>query len=437
MSLAVVAYATLLPFEFGDTSLERAWEIYTGIGFRGITGGNQGQWVANVLLYIPLGFFWAAWLTHAVRNRVGQVFMGLLAVLVALVTTMTIEFLQIWLPVRYPAIADMSGNFLGGVIGVVSWFALRTWLGRWLEQVRHGGPAALVVFLSAYVVAYVGLILLPFDLVVSPWALAERLVSSDFSLWAQSAGCLADPSCIGFRGAELVASIPLGLLLAVLIPRTRQEPWQAGMALALAVAMGLELLNLFVASGVVEGRSALMRAFGITLGIFVGRSMLTDASRLLAVLRQWGPLIVAGAGLPYVLLLVVGSHEFRPYQWDVDQALETLQGTRLLPFYYHYNVAEVAALRSVLLHLLLYAPLGVFAWLLALRVRATRHQIAAWAAGVAVSLAALVEFGKLFTEGGRPDSSSLVLAGLAAAGAVILLDWFAFALTRRGAPAPR
>lgn len=437
LSLGVIAYATLLPFEFRDISLERAWEVYTSIGFQGVTGGNYAQWVANILLYTPLGFFWAAWLTHGVASRSGQLLIGVLVALIALATTMTIEFLQIWLPVRHPAIADMSGNFLGGVVGVIGWFALRAPLGRWREHLRVGGDTALGVALSAYVVAYIGLILLPFDLVVSPWAVADRLASSSFNLWAQSGGCLGDLSCMGFRGAELAASIPLGLLLALLIPRALREPWRIGLAAALVWAIGLELLNLFVASGLVEGRSALMRAAGIGLGLGAARLVLADASLLLARLRRWGPLLVAGAAMPYLLLLLLGSHEFRPYHWNIEEAVKTLETTRLLPFYYHYNVAEVAALRSMLFYLLMYAPMGLFAWLLALRLRASRNQIAGWAAGAAVVLALLVEFSTLFTEGGRPDSSTLVLAGVAAVGMVALLDWFAFALTRRHRAAPR
>ncbi|ABM62314.1 VanZ family protein [Halorhodospira halophila] len=432
LSLAVIAYATLLPFEFRDVSLAQAWEAYTGIRFAGLTGGNYAQWVANILLYTPLGFFWAAWLTRSVGSRSGQVVMGLLAALVALATTMTIEFLQIWLPFRYPAIADMSGNFLGGVIGVVVWLTLRGRLGVWLAEIRQGGPVAVGIALSAYAVAYIGIVLLPFDLVVSPWALADRLTSSALNPWAQAGGCLGDLSCVGFRGAEVAASLPLGVLLAWTVPQVRDDPWRFGLAAVVGWAVSLELLNLFVASGVVEGRSALMRAIGIGLGLGVAGLLLADPSRLLARLRQWGPLLVAGVAVPYLLLLLLGNHEFGPYRWDGQRAIETLQATRLLPFYYHYHIAEVAALRSMLFHMLMYAPVGLFAWILALRVRVSRNQVVAWAAGAAVGLALLVEIGKLLTEEGRPDSSTLVLAGIAAATTVTLLEWLAFALTRKG-----
>ena len=436
LSLFGVAYVTLLPFEFRDVSIAQAWDLYTGIGFGGITGGNYAQWVANILLYTPVGFFWAAWLTRAARSRPGQVAMGVMAAGVALATTMTIEFLQIWLPVRYPAIADMSGNFLGGVIGVVGWFILRSRLGLWLEHVRHGGPMAVGIALSAYAAAYVGLILLPFDLVLSPWAIADRLTSNAFNFWAESGGCLGDLSCMGFRGAEVAASLPLGVLLALLFPQARYGSWTFRLAAVAGLAAGFELLNLFVASGVVEGRSALMRAVGISLGLSAAGLLLTDASRLLAGLRQWGPLLVAGAAVPYLLLLLLGNHDFGRYHWDAGQAVETLQATRLLPFYYHYHIAEVAALRSMLFHVLMYAPVGFFAWILALRARWSRSEIVAVATLAAVGLAFLIEFGKLFTAGWRPDSSTLVLAAIAAAGTVTLLDWLAFALTRRNPTGP-
>jgi hypothetical protein len=61
LSLLAALYATLLPFEFRTASLAGAWDTYTSLSFqwsRSFTPDARQQWVANALLFLPLGFFW-------------------------------------------------------------------------------------------------------------------------------------------------------------------------------------------------------------------------------------------------------------------------------------------------------------------------------------------------------------------------------------------
>ncbi|MBK1727771.1 VanZ family protein, partial [Halorhodospira neutriphila] len=157
LALAGAVYMTLLPFEFADLSLEQAWAAYSAIRLDTPIDADRVQWAANILLFLPLGFFWAAWLTHGVGGRAARGLLALAAVLVSLAATCAVEFLQVWLPYRQPAIADMSGNLLGGALGAAAWLALRPHLGAWLRTLRGGGLPALRLALLAYALVYVAL----------------------------------------------------------------------------------------------------------------------------------------------------------------------------------------------------------------------------------------------------------------------------------------
>ncbi|MFP4147302.1 MAG: VanZ family protein [Halorhodospira sp.] len=433
VSLFVVAYFTLLPFEFRSVSLEEAWRTYTSISFA-VVGSDYPQWVANLLLYIPLGFFWAAWLSQQVRSSAGRIMAGVAATLIALVTTMVIEFLQIWLPYRYPAVADMSGNLLGGVVGGLAWFLLQDKLRGWLVILHTGGQSAVRLTFFAYAVAYIGLLLIPFDLVFFWGALWERMGSSAVNAWAEEGGCWSDISCLAMRIAEIVASVPLGMLLAWLIAERHRQWLRLGLLAAPLVGLALEWINLFVASGTVEGRSAFMRALGIGIGVLGAAALGERGGQNLIILRRWSMVIVVLGAVPYTLLLLYINHGLGPYRWDWLQAWETAQSVHWLPFYYHYHVAEVAALRSMLLHVLMYAPVGVAAWLVALRGRGACGSLVIGAGAAGAAIALVMEIGQLFVDGGRPDSAAILLAGGGAALTAFLLEWLAEVGTRPAQP---
>ena len=122
LSLVGALYLTLLPFEFefSKVPLDSALANFKGLGFEEGRAKTRQQWFANALMFMPLGFFWAAWLGAASRGSLRLAAVTAAAGL-GLVVTASVEFLQSWLPLRTPSLLDMSGNFAGAVAGGVVW----------------------------------------------------------------------------------------------------------------------------------------------------------------------------------------------------------------------------------------------------------------------------------------------------------------------------
>ena len=104
--LVVTAVITLAPFRFaGPVEPRLAWLV------------NPGDVVANVLLFVPLGFLYRISAHPAARPghwpTIGA----------ALLVSATLETLQIFLPGRYPSPVDVLSNTLGAGLG--SWLHAR------------------------------------------------------------------------------------------------------------------------------------------------------------------------------------------------------------------------------------------------------------------------------------------------------------------------
>lgn len=108
----LVVYGSLHPFSgWRDTGvsplafLEGGWPRYWSVF----------DLVANVLVYIPLGFLLALGLT----GLPGRWTPAVLATLLAGAVSFGLETLQTWLPSRVPSNLDLACNALGGLIGAV------------------------------------------------------------------------------------------------------------------------------------------------------------------------------------------------------------------------------------------------------------------------------------------------------------------------------
>ena len=54
--LAFVVYGSLVPLDFRPIPLDQAWLSFQQVPFLSLGVGSRADWVANGVLYVPLGF---------------------------------------------------------------------------------------------------------------------------------------------------------------------------------------------------------------------------------------------------------------------------------------------------------------------------------------------------------------------------------------------
>jgi len=139
--------------------------------------------------------------------------------------------------------------------------------------------------------------------------------------------------------------------------------------------------------------------------------------------------------LPLYLLLVAWLVLAGTQGFADGAVVERLQTLRWLPLHRHYFVPEASAIRSLSLHLGIYAGVGLWLWLWDLRGRDGPSSGRAWYAAAGAALPALLlESGKLFLLGPPPDTAAPLLAALGAGVFYLLLCRIRG--VEMGAPAP-
>lgn len=111
-SFLCIVILTLAPFDFRFESGVSLIEAVNRFSHRSSTD----DWIANVLLYMPLGFSLAAWLWVKKVSRSAQFVCVLFC---AFGISATVEILQIFLPLRVAASTDIYANSGGGLLGLL------------------------------------------------------------------------------------------------------------------------------------------------------------------------------------------------------------------------------------------------------------------------------------------------------------------------------
>ncbi|MEZ6139607.1 MAG: VanZ family protein [Zavarzinella sp.] len=161
-----IVYGSLVPFEaislsFSTARIQFAEAMRTTFSFE-----SRSDWVANILLYIPLGFVGCAALMVDRRHLWAP-----MAVIAAVfVICMGVEFAQLWFPMRTTSVNDVIANTVGGGIGAVGWCLygqnvterMRT---LWTTSGREHAFFRIIPFYLLFLIAVNGM---PFDLSISP-----------------------------------------------------------------------------------------------------------------------------------------------------------------------------------------------------------------------------------------------------------------------------
>lgn len=406
LSLAYVAfviYGSLVPLEFHYRSWDNAWQTFKNIPYLNLGIDSRADWVANAVLYVPVGFLIASLLKRFGKHpALALAFIGSLVFSFAL--AVSVEFTQLFFPQRTVSYNDIIAEFLGSILGAI--FAVR-WSNRFMSLLSTlaGNPDRLVAhLLKAYAISYVAFSLFPYDFLVSISEIHWKIQSDGWG-WLVAKESMGGSTILAIAKlfAEILAVVPLGMMLGKI--KTGRRPWSPTHALLFGALLGLmiEVAQFFIATGVSQGLSVITRAIGMYIGTLLWRHRtLFPPQRVAFELRRFGLFI----GIFYLIALAAVNGLIGHRWMGIDFAMNALKEINFLPFYYHYYTTEQAALLSLVSVCLMYAPIGVLAW-------------AYWSSpvlgmSVAMLIAGLMESGKLFLTGFHPDPTSVLIAGFSA-----------------------
>ncbi|MGH7893181.1 MAG: VanZ family protein, partial [Candidatus Binatia bacterium] len=272
---AFVIYGSLIPFEIRPRSFDAALRAFSQIPHLRLGVASRADWVANILLYIPLAFLLAGAAASA-RSAVGRFAGTLAAVLFCLLLAVAVEFTQLFFPPRTVSQNDLIAEAIGTGLGVAFWFAAGRRIVGLAKEVKIGGPLATRAAITLYVAGYLAFSLFPYDFLVSAKELAAKLGEPGRSAWVLSDSCGGVIRCNAKLFAEILLAAPLGVLFGMLRGRERRARY--GRAFLWGIALGgiIEGLQIFLASGVSQGLSVVTRGLGAVWGLAFYRYLSLD-----------------------------------------------------------------------------------------------------------------------------------------------------------------
>ena len=420
-----------LPTDFYD-GIER----FRQIRFYDLDIRQKADWVANILLFIPLGFFWLA--TARVDRKGGWAWLPAALVVAALTAlSLLIEFTQQWYPPRTVSQNDIIAETLGGMVGVGLWFFIGQSVVNWLRSlVRDPQPASVLLkLLLLYVLGFLLVSVFPLDLTLTVGDFHEKVKAGRF-VWIPFSQ--AYESIFDFLyqvGAEVVLWIPIGAWVVLTLVHRRQRMPTTGQAIVLGmlIVCGLEIAQIFVYSRYFETTDLLLGFVGVALGVsgtsrFLhrakGASLPLESITTGAGLRRMG-LWTVSVGV-YATLLVLFFWYPLDFQWDSDLAVPRLESFFRPIGESLYRGSEANAVKQIVRKVTLFAPLGAGLLMLAASLPVPRNMRRV-AVGVGLTLGVMlatgIELGQVVIPQHTPDFTDVLICSTGVALGMGIAAW--------------
>ena len=407
-----VVYGSLVPLDFQPLPLDLAWQRLLSAPMFNLGIESRADWVANGVLYLPVGFLSAGALMGDGVGPGRKIASGLLGLLFGITLAIAVEFAQTAFPPRTVSRNDMLAESIGSALGVCGAWAGAPRFRQLLRGYGQGGQVLALRLAKFYALMFPAIVLFPFDLLVSVDEWQAKLWGPQVGLWlAGSSHHLGTTTLAAKLAVETLAVVPLGALWAGLrqpkFPgsgRAQEEALLLG-GLLVGALLGLlvEGAQLAMASGLSQGVSVLTRACGFALGAAAwGHRSAWEHETLRSRVRYFSvPILVL-----MLMVLIFYNRAWTGPWLDLGQAWRRLAvDTRFLPFYYHYYVTEMQAVISLTAVSLCYAPLGLLGW--------AWHVRPGVVATMALLLSGLMELSKVFAQSVHSDPSNLWIAAAA------------------------
>lgn len=112
--VALIAYGSLYPFNLKPDALNHG--VMEALRELSWARAGRGDRIANVLLYLPLGFCLFLWLSARLRRSAAVI----VAVIGGSLLSLAVEVAQVYISSRVPSLTDLTLNALGTLIGATA-----------------------------------------------------------------------------------------------------------------------------------------------------------------------------------------------------------------------------------------------------------------------------------------------------------------------------
>lgn len=424
-----VIYGSLVPLEFNNAlPFETAVSQFENIRLLHIGTEHRADWIANILLYIPLAFGASASFS-GIKNPLLRTLISASILASGIGLAFAIEFTQLFFPPRTVSINDLVAESIGTFVGILGWQFSGSYFSNLYRHLLHSSLFSAQAAIIFYVLIYSASCLFPFDFVTSMDELNAKLQIGNDTFFLNTGNCRADSLRCGIKlSVEILAFLPLGILFCYL--PYLQSPMVVTLMFGFFLGSLIEGTQVFLLSGEGQGFSVLTRMIGIAAGVhlflWAKKQSFDD---IVPLLRR-----TALFAIPVYVLVALSINGIS--HWiTTEQALVKLSETRFLPLYYFYYTTEGLAFQSLISNVGLYMPVGFLAWAKFLNTDSEHKKLPHWFfIGLVASLfATVVETEKLFLANKHVDPSDVWLAFFAAAGCYTLmnnlLNWIRYGKT--------
>lgn len=316
MWVALVLYASLLPFDFRSQRAAQVWP--------GWAPASAADARINLLVYIPLGAAVALFLARLGSRSILAVFAGSA---VGASVSLSVELLQTLLPSRVASWTDVVLNTVGAFLGAVAAIGLGVLVSAMFQAARrewrHRPFTLAAGFLTLGLFVYQ---IAPCDFVMNTSELHAAFARARFNPFAIPA-IPASEALAEFAG-ELSGATWFWVLGGLLglggIETGRRQVYALGSAVQQGVILAttIEMMQLLTPSHVAETNSIVMRTIAVTMGAWSGVFLLGEMPRLGTGGKwskvAWMPIVAALVFWQFTLLTLPGLNWFlgKTASWD-------------------------------------------------------------------------------------------------------------------------
>lgn len=395
-----------MPWQYNGISIQEGLSRFQEIPYLKLGIASRADWVANILLFIPLAFFWMVRLSLQQQLAV-KLFTTVFVLVSSIFLCVSIEFTQLFFPPRTVSLNDVIAETLGAVIGIAAYWLLGGKFIQWLSAWQTNRSDV-----NIYLQIYLGLLflynVLPLDLTLSPvefyhkWREGRIILLPFYGLKGDVIRDIYDSL------ADIVLWVPVPWLW---LKNKRLTSGQLLMRVFIA-ALIVEIFQLFVYSRVTDVTDVLLAVIGASFGVgllgFYGnnstrRKIKNEFQSLTGYLLKFG-IIYCVWGLALVAVF------WYPYNFKFDYSSFSTFSERFfkIPFKAYYYGTEYRAITEVFHKILFLMPLGVISGLIVKHVKSHGYALV-FALGLVSIWPIVIEFGQLFLLNKNADITDLIL----------------------------